>query len=299
MIETKDLCKSFGPLQALDHVSVNIRSGGVFGLLGTNGAGKSTFLRLLSGVYRPDSGSVEIDGARVYENQAVKKRLVYVADDPYFFPNATPGEMADYYRGMYPAFDSQRFRKFLNALHLDANRKIAAFSKGMKKQLAALLALCANVPYLYCDETMDGLDPVMRRTVKSLLAEEVASRGLTPVLASHNLRELEDICDHIGLLYQGGLLLAQELDDLKSGLHKVQAVFPYPVYPRAFVGMQLINFKQSGRMYTLIFRGQKEEIRRRIADKDPIYMEMLPISLEEAFIYETEVAGYDFQTLFL
>ncbi|MCR4963853.1 MAG: ABC transporter ATP-binding protein [Firmicutes bacterium] len=299
MIETKDLCKSFGDLKALDHVSVSIRSGGVFGLVGSNGAGKSTFLRLLSGIYRPDSGSVEIDGKRVYENQAVKSRLVFIADDPYFFPNATPREMEEYYRGVYAAFDGQRFRKFLTALDLDAGRKISAFSKGMKKQLAVLLALCTNVPYLYGDETMDGLDPVMRRAVKSLFAEEVAARGLTAVLSSHNLRELEDICDHIGLLHRGGLLLAQELDELKSGLHKVQAVFPYTVYPKAFEGMQLTSFKQSGRMYTMIFRGDGEEIRRRLEEKEPVYMEMLPVSLEEAFIYETEVAGYDFQTLFL
>ncbi|MEG1997775.1 MAG: ABC transporter ATP-binding protein, partial [Clostridiales bacterium] len=182
---------------------------------------------------------------------------------------------------------------------LDPQRKISAFSKGMKKQLSVLLAICANVPYLYCDETLDGLDPVMRRAIKSLFAGEVATRGLTPIIASHNLRELEDVCDHVGLLHQGGLLLSRELDNMKLNLHKIQAVFPYQVYPQAFSNLNVLSLRQSGNMYTLIVRGEEELISHTIAAKKPIYMEILPLSLEEAFICEMEAVGYEFQNLFL
>ncbi len=299
MIKTELLSKSFGKIKAVNDVSVEIGNSGVFGLVGTNGAGKSTFLRMLCGILKQDSGNISIDGQPVYENSAIKSKLIYISDDQYYFSTATALELMEYYRMLYPAFDKKRFLELLQGLGLDGKRKVNAFSKGMKKLLSILLALCANVPYIYCDETMDGLDPVMRRTVKSLFAAEVTTRGLTPVVASHNLRELEDICDHIGLLHQGGLLLSRELDAMKSDLHKVQAVFPYQLYPQAFHNLQVVSMRQSGNMYTLILRGDAEQVRQTVAAKRPIYMEMLPLSLEEAFICETEVAGYEFQNLFL
>ena len=224
MIETRNLTKRFGDITAVDHVSADIREGSVFGLIGTNGAGKSTFLRLLSGVLKPDEGSVTIDGQEVFEHTEVKSRFFYISDDQYFFSNATPEEMMIFYRTVYPRFDTRRFIHLMESFELNRRRKINTFSKGMRKQVSVICGVCAGTDYLFCDETFDGLDPVMRQAVKSIFIGDMEERNLTPIIASHNLRELEDICDHVGLLHKGGILLSRDLDDMKLNIHKLQCV---------------------------------------------------------------------------
>jgi len=217
MIELLDLEKSYDDIKAVNRVSLSILDGEVFGLVGTNGAGKSTILRIIAGVIQPDLGIVCVDNRPVYDNPEVKKDIFYISDDQYFLPNSTPEDMADYYEGIYEKFDKLRFFKMCGGFGLDTKRKISTFSKGMKKQISILLGICAGTKYLLCDETFDGLDPVVRQGVKSLFAAEMEDRGLTPVIASHNLRELEDICDHVGLLHQGGVILSEDISDMTKG----------------------------------------------------------------------------------
>ena len=219
MIEAVNLTKRFDDIVAVDHISAAIRDGSVFGLIGTNGAGKSTFLRLASGVLKPDEGCITIDGHEVFENIPAKKRFFYISDEQYFFNNTTPVEMMRYYSKVYQGFDEARFHKLMGNFGLDEKRKIHTFSKGMKKQVSVICGVCAGTDYLFCDETFDGLDPVMRQAVKSIFAADMEDRNLTPIIASHNLRELEDICDHVGLLHKGGILLSKDLDDMKLNIH--------------------------------------------------------------------------------
>lgn len=300
MIEATLLHKSFGEIKAVNGISVTIKEESVFGLVGTNGAGKSTFLRMLCGVYKPDKGSVKIDGTEVFESMEAKKKIFYISDDQYFLPNATPNDMRKYYQGIYEQFDAERLAAYLEKFDLDKNRKINTFSKGMKKQLSILLGICANTKYLICDETFDGLDPVMRQGIKSIFAGEMEERGMIPIIASHSLRELEDICDHVGLLHKGGVLLSKELEDMKLNIHKIQCVFPdEEAQKRAFEDVEVIYREKSGSLSLLTVRGKKEGIMARINAQSPIFAEMLPLSLEEIFISETEVVGYDIKKLIL
>ena len=271
MIKADNLTKRFQGVTAVDHIHAEIQDGTVFGLIGTNGAGKSTFLRMAAGILKPDEGTITLDGESVFEDTRVKARCFYIPDEPYFLGNGTADDMKTFYQGIYPNFDTDRFGKLLKSFELDGRRKIQTFSKGMKKQLAVLLGICAGTDYLFCDETFDGLDPVMRQTVKSLFANDLEERHLTPVIASHNLRELEDICDHVGLLHRGGMLLSKDLD--------------------------IMTAEQRGSLLTLTVRGQKEEIQARMQSYHPVFFEMIPLSLEEIFISETEVAGYDIKKL--
>ena len=299
MIEARELTKRFGDIVALDNITASIRDREVFGLIGTNGAGKSTFLRCVSGIYKPDGGSVQIDGREVFEDREVKARFFFISDDQYFLPNSTPLEMGRFYGAYYPAFDMEHLRKYLKEFGLPEERKIGTFSKGMKKQLSVLLGLSAGTDYILCDETFDGLDPVMRQAVKSLFAREMENRGLTPVIASHNLRELEDICDHVGLLHKGGILLSKDLDDMKLNIHKIQCVLPEGLEPEQLAGLSIVSTERRGRLCLLTVRGTREEIERVIASYDPVFYECIPLTLEEIFISETEVAGYDIRKLIL
>ena len=227
----------------------------------------------------------------------MKARCFYIPDEPYFLGNGTADDMKTFYQGIYPNFDTDRFGKLLKSFELDGRRKIQTFSKGMKKQLAVLLGICAGTDYLFCDETFDGLDPVMRQTVKSLFANDIEERHLTPVIASHNLRELEDICDHVGLLHRGGMLLSKDLDDMKMNIHKIQCVLPAGLDRTNLQDLDIMMVEQRGSLLTLTVRGQKEEIRERMQSYHPVFFEMIPLSLEEIFISETEVAGYDIKKL--
>ncbi len=299
MIKTSNLTKRFDGITALDHVNAEIREGAVFGLIGTNGAGKSTFLKLLTGILKPDEGEVLIDGKEIFGNPQKKTDFFYISDDQYFFSNAVPADLEQFCRLFYPSFDTERFRKLLKAFGLSPVRKINTFSKGMKKQLSILLGLSAGTKYLFCDETFDGLDPVMRQTVKSLFAGDMAERGLTPVIASHNLRELEDICDHVGLLHQGGILLSRDLDDMKLNIHKIQCVLKPGITKETLTDLDIVLCEQRGSLLTLTVRGGKEEVLSAMQGHDPVFMELIPLSLEEIFICETEVKGYDIKKLVL
>jgi len=299
MIEIHNISKRFDSLLALDNVSATIAEGHVFGLIGTNGAGKSTLLRTLCGILKPDEGQILIDGEPVYENTEAKSKIFYISDDQYFFPNGTSMDMVHYYRSFYSGFDIQRFYHLLDVLQLDKNRRINTFSKGMKKQLSVILGICSGCKYLLCDETFDGLDPVIRQAVKSLFIKEIEEHGLTPIIASHNLRELEDICEHVGLLHKGGILFTQDLEDMKLGIFKLQCVFQnntsLDILKAQF---KLLKEERRGSLYTLTMRGSSTELDTFMATLDPIFYERLPLSLEEIFISETEVQGYDFTSLY-
>ncbi len=297
MIKADNLTKRFQGVTAVDHIHAEIQDGTVFGLIGTNGAGKSTFLRMAAGILKPDEGTITLDGEAVFEDTRVKARCFYIPDEPYFLGNGTADDMKTFYQGIYPNFDTDRFGRLLKSFELDGRRKIQTFSKGMKKQLAVLLGICAGTDYLFCDETFDGLDPVMRQTVKSLFANDIEERHLTPVIASHNLRELEDICDHVGLLHRGGMLLSKDLDDMKMNIHKIQCVLPAGLDRTNLQDLDIMTTEQRGSLLTLTVRGQKEEIQAWMQSYHPVFFEMIPLSLEEIFISETEVAGYDIKKL--
>ena len=300
MIKAEHLCKSFGSISAANDISLTIEPGQVFGLIGTNGAGKSTLLRLLAGILRPDAGCARIDEADVFDNPAAKKKLFFISDDMYFFPNSTPEDMKNYYTEVYAGFDAARFRSLADIFGIGLKRKIRTFSKGMKKQLAVICGISAGTEYLFCDETFDGLDPVMRQAVKSIFADDMSSRGLTPVIASHNLRELEDICDHVGLLHRGGMLLSEDLWSLKLGIQKVQFVLSEGEDEENVLKcLNVISKDTRGRLTTAIIRGGHEETERHFRGISTVFFELLPLTLEEIFISETEVAGYDVRKLIL
>ena len=297
MIQAVKLTKRFEDITAVDHIDAAIREGSVFGLIGTNGAGKSTFLRLASGILKPDEGHITIDGQEVFENPAAKRMVFYISDEAYFFSNASPLDMMAYYSRVYERFDKERFRRLLKSFGLDEKRRIHTFSKGMKKQVSVILGICSNTDYLFCDETFDGLDPVMRQAVKSIFAAEIEDRNMTPVIASHNLRELEDICDHVGLLHKGGILLSKDLDDMKLNIHKIQCVLKEGMTADDLKGLQILSQEGRGRLLTLTVRGTKQEAEDIMNRYEPVFFECIPLSLEEIFISETEVAGYDIRKL--
>lgn len=299
MIELREIKKRFGNVDAVTGLTGEIREGSVFGLVGTNGAGKSTCLRMMAGVLKPDQGTVLVDGQEVFENEEMKSRIFFISDDQYYLPNSTPKDMMEYYSIFYPCFDEQRFWELLKKFGLDGERRIHTFSKGMKKQLSVILGLCANTKYLLCDETFDGLDPVMRQAVKSMFALEIINRDFTPVIASHNLRELEDICDHVGLLHKGGILLSRDLEDLKANIHKVQCVVDEESRQRLIQELDVMQVENRGTLMTLTARGSREDIVEKIREKNPVFWEVLPLTLEEIFISETEVVGYDIKNLLL
>ena len=294
MIELKNVDKTLGGVHAVDHVSGTIREGMVFGLIGSNGAGKSTLLRMISGVIRPDDGTILCDGAPVFENPETKAQICFLPDTPYFFPNADIRQMRDYYAMIYPSFNRKQFDALAARFRLDPKRSIHAFSKGMKKQVSILLGLCAGTKYLLCDETFDGLDPVVRQAVKSLIAAEIIERDFTPVISSHNLRELEDICDSIGLLHEGRLLLTRDLDDAKNNICKLQCVIPDSRREQELISsLRILKMERTGSLLTLTVREERTEILKKTQAQEPLFVEALPLTLEEIFISETEVAGYD------
>ena len=298
MIVATHLYKKFDDVEAMKDVSVTIKKGEVFGLIGTNGAGKSTFLRMACGVLKPDAGEILVDDEPVFENPGMKKNIFYISDDQYYLPNATPVSMMKFYQDFYTEFDSNRFLSLLEKFGLSPKRKVHTFSKGMKKQLSVLLGICANTKYLFCDETFDGLDPVMRQTVKSLFAGELTNRDFTPVVASHNLREIEDICDHVGLLHKGGVLMQKDLEEMKLNIHTIQCVFENEELEKAAKSsLNIVKAEKRGRLNLWTVRGKKEEIMVQIQAFTPVFAEVLPLSLEEIFISETEVVGYDIKKL--
>ena len=293
MIQINDVVKSFDGFRALDGLTMKVEEGSIYGLVGPNGAGKSTILRHIMGIYRPDSGSILVHGQPVYENPAIKAEMAAIPDELYYFNSATTRDMMKFYRGLYPQFDDKRYDALREAFpEVDENQPIRRLSKGMQKQSAFWLALCCQPKVLVLDEPVDGLDPVMRRQVWSLLMGDVAQRGTTVLVSSHNLRELEDVCDHVGILSHGKVLLERSLTDLQDNIIKLQLAFSEPGLPPLPEGLNVLHTSQIGRVYTLIVRGDPIQIKERMAALNPILMEMLPLSLEEIFIYE--LGGEDY-----
>ena len=295
MITLENVTKNFGDIRAVDNVSVNISDSTIYGLIGSNGAGKSTLLKILCGAYNTDNGNVLINNSRVYDNYEVKKDIVYLSDDQYFLPGSTINEMARFYKSVYKTFDNIIFTNLLEVLKLDPNRKINTFSKGMQKQTSVLLGLSSRPKFLFCDETFDGLDPVMRQYVKKLLASNTADYSTTTIIASHNLRELEDICDHVGILHKGGILFEKDLDDLKLGINNFQCSFGTDYIPARedFPELDIVTYKTTGSVIRMTIRGDKNNILSVINQKNPILAETLPLTLEEIFIEEMEGTGYE------
>lgn len=254
---------------------------------------------MMAGVLKPDKGEILIDGEAVWDCVEAKQKFFYISDEQYFFPNATPLDMAAFYKTLYPAFNEKRFRKFLVKFTLQKDRKIQTFSKGMKKQLSILFGICSGVEYLFCDETFDGLDPVMRQGIKSILANEIDERKFTPIIASHNLRELEDICDHVGLLHKGGVLLSKDLETMKCNIQKVQCALPEEDDKKLEKMFDILQFNRRGKLVTMTVRGSEEQVMAKLSVLKPVFYECIPLSLEEIFISETEVVGYDIKNLIL
>ena len=298
MIEAVDLTKRFGAAAALDHLTAQIPKGSIYGLVGPNGSGKSTLMRLISGVYRPDEGQVLVEGRPVYENSAAKERVFYLSDDLYFLPKATVHEMARFYEGVYPSFDRQEYLRLCGVFPIDPGKRVSTFSKGMRRQAALLLALSCRTDYLLLDEAFDGLDPVIRLMVKKLVAQEIESRGITVVISSHNLRELEDLCDHIGLLHRGRIQLERELDERKFGFCKVQAAYREPV-DWGKSGLSILQSQQKGSLVSMLVRGSAEDTLAVLEGYRPLFAEAIPLTLEEIFIGEMEAAGYDYNNILL
>ena len=298
MIEVQNVKKSFDGFAALDGTTLTVPTGAVYGLVGPNGAGKSTLIRHITGIYRQDEGAVLVDGKAVYENPEVKGRIAYIPDDWYYFLQSDVRDMMQFYRGFYPEFSMERYEKFKEVFAIDEKRTIRRLSKGMQKQVAFWLAMCTMPDYLVLDEPVDGLDPVMRRQVWSLIMNDVAERGITVLVSSHNLRELEDVCDHVGIMNRGKVLLERSLEELQGGTVKIQAVFreDSAALPE---DLQILHRSATGRVQTLIIRGGVEEVTERLSVLQPLLLEALPLSLEEIFIYELGGVDYEVKDIVL
>lgn len=297
MIKIENVSKTFSTVKALDNLTVAIESGTVFGLVGSNGSGKSTLLRILSGVYTADSGNITIDDENAYDNEAVKGKCCFVSDFPYFSNNATLKNMAVLYRSLYPDWNEEKYRKLSKIFPINSRDKIIRMSKGMQRQVALILALSVCPKYLFLDEIFDGLDPVIRQLVKKLIADDITENNMTVIIASHNLRELEDICDHIGFLHKGGILLEQDIDELKLNLHRIHVAYENLLPEEAFDTLDIVKIKNTGRLYELVARGTLQEIEKVVYAYNPLFYEALPLTLEEIFISEMEVAGYDIDNI--
>ncbi len=302
MIKIDSVTKNFDTVRSLDNVSLIIEKGSIFGLIGSNGSGKSTLLRILCGVYRQDTGDVLYDGIPVYEHTDVKRSIVYLSDDQYFLPNATMSDMKRLYMSIYPTFSEEKYGKYLELFGLNERRKISTFSKGMQKQVSIILGIAAQTDYLLCDETLDGLDPVMRQTVRRIIAGEVAERGMCVIFASHNLKEIEDICDHVALLHRGKLLFEAGLDDIKLGVHKIQISFERDraeSMQTELEKLKTISLEKRGSLYTVVARGNEAELSETLNKLKPVFVEFIPLTLEEIFIAEMEEHGYEFDENFI
>ena len=293
MLQVKNVTKCFGDFKALDNLNMTVPKGAVYGLVGPNGAGKSTIIRLITGVYTPDGGQITMEGQPVYENTAVKERIGYIPDEIFYFPSATLEDMRSYYRGIYPEFDDELFERLYEIFNLPRKSPIRRFSKGMQKQAAFHLAICCRPEVLILDEPVDGLDPVMRRQVWSLILSDVAEHGTTVLISSHNLRELEDICDHVGIMDHGKMLLEKSLADMQGSTVKLQLVGRIPAE------LNILHESKSGRLSTYIVRGDAEAVSAVVAATNPAYFDVLPLSLEEIFIYELGGVNYEVKNIIL
>lgn len=294
MIKTENLTKLFGDSVALEDINCTIADGCIYGMVGSNGAGKSTFLRTISGVYKPDSGSATLDGEEIWENPNAKSKIAFVPDDLYYIPGGSLERMAKMYRSLYPQFDTDKFNKLTADLELPKNRGINTFSKGMRRQALTILALSCSPKYVFFDETFDGLDPVMRNYIKQLICEDIVDRGATAIITSHSLRELEDTCDQLALLHRGGLVLESDITDLKTTKYKIQIAFTEDYDRDKFKNIDIVRFTKQGSVANMIVKGSKEETVMKLSAMNPALLDVLPLTLDEVFTYEMEALGYKF-----
>ena len=293
MLELKNVSKSFGKFKALDNLTMTIPQGSVYGLVGPNGAGKTTAIRHITGVYRPDEGEITMEGLPIYENPQVKQAIGYIPDEIFYFSSATLKDMAKFYRGLYPRFDMPLFQRLSEVFQLPMGSPIRRFSKGMQKQAAFQLTLSIRPDVLVLDEPVDGLDPVMRRQVMSLILAEVAERNTTVLISSHNLRELEDVCDHVGIMNHGKMLLERSLADMQGNTVKLQMVGDVPE------GLEILHQSSTGRLQTLVVRGNAREVEAQVEASEPMFYDILPLSLEEIFIYELGGVNHEINSIIL
>lgn len=297
MIEGKGVSKSFEDLEALKNVNINVNKGSIYGLVGSNGAGKTTLLKTLVGIYKQDSGEVLIDGENIFENVNIKSRVIFIPDMLYFFSQYSAKDMAKFYKRIYKTWDEERYLKLRDAFNIDENKKVNNLSKGMQRQVAFWLALSVQPDILILDEPLDGLDPVMRQKVKNLIVQDVAEKQMTVLISSHNLRELEDLCDYIGIMHKGSLILEKDLDDLKLDIHKIQVAFKESVKEEILKDVNILYEEERGSVKLFIVRGKKEEIVDQISKYDPVILDILSLTLEEIFIYEMGDVGYEIKNI--
>lgn len=298
MIEVKNIVKKFDKFYAVNNLCCNIPDGSIFGIVGSNGAGKSTFLRMLAGVYRQNSGEITLDGKPIWENPSVKSQIVFVADEIFYLPNATMKRMASLYRAVYPDFDYDTFDNLMRVFNLDPKMNLSIFSKGMRRQASVILALSTRAKYFLFDETFDGLDPVMRNLVKKLICDEVAQRNATVIITSHSLRELEDICDQLALVHKGALVLQNDIQNLKTNQFKVQIAFNEEYDINKFEGINIVSFRKYGCVANMIVKENREDVVSKLTEMQPAILEVLPLSLEEVFTFEMEALGYSFENFY-
>ena len=299
MICAQNITMKFDDFTALNDLCCEIPNSCIYGLVGSNGAGKSTFLRLISGVYRPQSGTITINGKPVYENPEIKNKIVYVPDELYFLPQSNMVEMAKLYSAVYSNFSFERFENLTKTFGLNKNANINTFSKGMRRQAATILALSTMPEFLFFDETFDGLDPVMRNLVKQVIYNDVLERKTTTIITSHSLRELEDTCDQLALLHKGGIVFESDIQNLKTSLFKVQIAFGDEFSKVRFSGIDMLSYTQTGSVANFIVRGDKDEVVAKLREMDPLIIDVLPLNLEEVFIYEMEALGYAFKDIIM
>lgn len=299
MIDVKSLSKSFGDFKALDELNIHIKQGSVYGLLGPNGSGKTTLIKHLVGIYRNESGSIKIDDKNVFDNPEAKAEIVYISDDLFYFSQYSIKEMASFYASMYPTWSWDRFNALKQVFPIDITRRVTKLSKGMQKQVAFWLGISAKPKVMILDEPVDGLDPVMRKKVWNLVLQDVAEYGTTVLVSSHNLRELEDVCDHVGILFKGKMMVEQELDNMKSDIHKIQLAYTNDVPSDIFKGFDVLHQSKNGSVLQFIVRGSKDSIISRVKSTNPIIMDILPLSLEEIFIYELGGKGYEIENILI
>ena len=298
MIEIKNLSKSFdGKEYVLENVNSCIKDNAIYGLVGANGAGKSTLLRLINSIYKADEGTILIDNENAYDNESLKQEMVFVPDDLYFYPGYSLMDMAEFYKSLYHNFDMNYVINIANTLKLNPNAKISSFSKGMKRQCALICALACNAKYIFLDETFDGLDPVVRKFFKKLLSDAMSKKDTTIIMTSHNLRELEDICDNLGLLYKGNILFESDIDTLKTNMFKVQISLKGDFDKKTFKKLKILSYKKVGSVATLIIDEEGKDSRKYLESLNPVILDYLPLTLEEVFIYQMEALGYEFENL--
>lgn len=297
MIELKGVTKNFDNFKVLENIDLTIPKGSAFGLLGSNGAGKSTILRLLSGIYKAEDGNVLIDGEEVYDNIPIKQKVFFINDETIQFSNFTLNELKNFYKGFYPNFSQELFEKLRNNINLPLNKKLSQFSKGMKRQAIVITALACQTDYLLLDEAFDGLDPTMRIIVKRMIVDAIIDRDLTTIISSHNLKEINEVCDTVALLHEGKIIFSKDLDSVKGNIHKIQTAFPESYTAEDFSELQIMHFEKNQSIYYMIIKGDEDEIRKQLAPKNPLILDVIPLSLEEIFIYEMEVLGYDYNKI--